>query len=57
MEKRKFNLIFKNMRGDMLECRQCVHSSCDKAAHEADLYRDWAEYHYGCRVFYTIIEQ
>jgi hypothetical protein len=56
MDKKQFNITYRNAHG-ILECRQCSHMSEWQAAHEAELYVAWAEYHYGCEVFYEIREQ
>lgn len=58
MEKKQYNLSF--YRSDtlaLLECRQCCHQSEWQASFEASLYAAWAEYHYGCKVVYSVKEQ
>lgn len=57
MEKKKFNISYRTESGRILECRQCSHMSAWQAAHEAELYSAWAEYHYGQKVFFVIAEQ
>ena len=57
MEKKSFNISYRNKGGQILECRQCSHMSAWQAAYEAELYVAWAEYHYGCEVFFEIKEQ
>jgi hypothetical protein len=57
MEKKNFDISYRNDSGQILECRQCSHMSEWQAAHEAELYVAWAEYHYGCKVYFSIHEQ
>ena len=58
MEKRQYNISYYNKdTNTLLECRQCSHLSEWQASFEASLYAAWAEYHYGCKVFYSITEQ
>ena len=57
MDKKQFNITYKREDGTILECRQCSHLSSWQAAHEAELYAKWAEYHYGQKVFFVIAEQ
>ena len=57
MEKKKFNISYRNECGQILECRQCSHMNELQALHEAILYAAWAEYHYGCKVYASIFDQ
>jgi len=57
MDKKQYSISY--YRADnktLLECRQCSHLSEWQASFEASLYAAWAEYHYGCKVVYTIKE-
>lgn len=56
VEKKKYNMTFR-CDGGFLESRQCSHFSAWEAEYEAKLYAAWAEYHYGCEVFFEIKEQ
>lgn len=57
MEKKQYSISYFNKATNaMLECRQCSHLSEWQANFEASLYASWAEYHYGCKVVYTIKE-
>lgn len=50
---KEFSLWFWKDSG-FLECRQCSHKTIEEADEEAKLYKAWAEYHYGCEVYYEI---
>lgn len=54
---KKYNLSFyRQSDHSFLECRQCAQDTEWQANFEAGLYAAWAEYHYGCKVTYTIKE-
>ena len=58
MVMRKYNIYYINAeQGTLLECRQCRKDSRIKAIYEATLYKEWAEYHYECKVEIKIVER
>ena len=55
--KKSFDIFFLKTDGrTILECRQTTHNTRKEAEHEAELYKAWAECHYGCKVGYNISE-
>lgn len=51
----RYNIYYRSH--SLLEVRQCSHESLDEAKHEAELYKAWAEFHYGQKVTFEIVVQ